>query len=68
MSGIMYRNKFLQDKSDHPEGTYFPDSDRRSIRYPAYYTVTCQHERKLDTVCVFTMYLSPFKVFFSREM
>ena len=29
---------------------YFPDSDRRSIHYPAYYKVTCQHKRKLDTV------------------
>ena len=29
----------------HPEGAYFPDNDRRSIHYPAYYTATCQNEK-----------------------
>ena len=50
------------------EGTYFPDSDRRSIHYLAYYTVTCQHDKKLDTVCLFTIYLLPFSVFQQRNI
>ena len=32
----------------------------------AYYTVTCQQEKKLDTVCLFTIYLLPYIVFSSR--
>ena len=28
-----------------PVGAYFPDNDRRSIHYPAYYTATCQNEK-----------------------
>ena len=35
-----------------PVGTYFPDSDRRSIHYPAHYTDTFQHEKKLDTTFI----------------
>lgn len=31
-----------------PEGTYVPDSDHRSIHYPAY----CNMKKKLDTVCL----------------
>ena len=40
-----------------PVGTYFTNIDRRSIHYPAYYTVTCRHEKKFDRVCLFTIYL-----------
>ena len=30
-----------------PEGTYFPDNDRRSIHYPTYYMATFQHEKNV---------------------
>ena len=61
-------NRTLTRSKISPVGNYFPDRDRRSIHYPAYYMVTCQHDRKLDTVCLFTIYLLPLKVFFSREI
>ena len=60
--GKYRENKSLQDESDPstscpgpvcPVGTYFPECDRRSIHYGAYYTVTCQHERKNLTQYVF---------------
>ena len=44
------------------------DSDRCSIHYPAYYTITCQHKKELNTVCLFTVSLLPLIVFFSREI
>ena len=51
-----------------PEGPYCPDNERRSTHYPAYYTVTYQHERELDTVCLYTMYLLPSNVFYAVSL
>ena len=59
----MYRNgsHYRENKSWQDE----PDSDAK--HYPTYYTATCQREKELHTVCLFTVYL-PFIVFFSREI
>ena len=42
-------------------GLIRPNNDRRSIHYPAYYTATCQHEKKLHSVL-------PFSVFQQRNI
>ena len=49
-------------------GKISPDKTDPDAKQVAYYMVNCQHEKKLDTVCLLTMYLLPFKVFFSREI
>ena len=51
-----------------PEGTYFPDSDGRSTHYPTYYTVTFQHERKLDPVSFYSLFVTVQSVFQQRNI
>ena len=51
-----------------PVRTYFPDSDRRSIHQTTYYTVTCQHKRKLDTVSFYNLFVTVHSVFQQRNI
>ena len=50
--------------------TYFPDSDHHSIHYHAYYTVTCQHEKKKTwhSVSFYNLFVTIHSVFQQRNV
>ena len=76
MQGMMYRTAVIIRKTSpdrmnliRPEGTYFPHIDRCSIHYPAYYMVTCKHEKKTwHSVSSYNLFVTVHSVFQQRNI
>ena len=78
MLGIMYRTAVIMGKISPDRTkwvwftmkgfTYFPDNDCRSIHYPAYYMVTCQHTKNLIQGVFYNLCVTVQSVFQQRNI